>query len=163
MGAAELFLETGEAMSNLSWTITTSEIACPAGTAKTILQIITPSSHHRMLGLGWAVYFDSTSVQAQPAQVRLLHQTSIGTMSGLAAVPDDNSRRETIQSSAAVNATAEPTAGSVIKRVEVHPQTGYEFLWPIGRELPISGGEKVGIEVTAVDTVNAVGWFWADE
>jgi len=25
------------------------------------------------------------------------------------------------------------------------------------------GGEKIGIEVTAVDTVNAVGWFWADE
>ncbi len=150
-------------MSGLSWTITTSEIACPANAAKTILQIITPSSHHRIQGLGWGVYFDSTSVQAQPAQVRLLRQTSIGTMSGLAAVADDSGLPETIQSSAAVNATAEPTAGSVLKRVEVHPQTGYEYLWPIGKAQPIRGGEKIGIEVTAVDTVNAVGWFWADE
>lgn len=150
-------------MSLLRWTVTTSEIVCNANSAKTILQIMTPSSHHRMMGLGWGVYFDSTSVQAQPAQVRLLHQTTIGTMSGISPVPDDNSLRETIQASAGVNATSEPTAGTVIKRVEVHPQTGYEFLWPIGKELPISGGEKIGIEVTAVDTVNAVGWFWAEE
>jgi hypothetical protein len=27
----------------------------------------------------------------------------------------------------------------------------------------ISAAKKIGIEVTAVDTVNAVGWFWADE
>jgi len=147
----------------MRWTVTTSEIICPANSPKTILQIMTPSSHHRIQGLGWGVYFDSTSVQAQPAQVRLLRQTSIGTMSGISAVDDDASLRETIQSSTSVNATAEPTAGSVIKRVEVHPQTGYEFLWPLGRELPISGGERVGIEITAVDTVNAVGWFWADE
>jgi hypothetical protein len=84
-------------------------------------------------------------------------------MTGLAPVADDAGMPETIQSSAAVNATSEPTAGNLIKRVEVHPQTGYEYLWPIGREQPIRGGEKIGIEVTAVDTVNAVGWFWAEE
>lgn len=150
-------------MSGLRWTVTTSEIACPANSPKTILQIITPSSHHRIAGLGWGVYFDSTSVQAQPAQIRLLRQTTVGTMTGLAAVKDDQSLAESIQSSCAVNATSEPTAGSVIKRIEVHPQTGYEFLWPIGREQPVRGGEQIGIEVTAVDTVNAVGWFWADE
>ena len=150
-------------MSGLRWTVTTSEIACPAGAPKTILQIMTPSSHHRIVGLGWGIYFDSTSVQAQPAQVRLLRQTSIGTMSGITPVLDDAALPETIQSSAAVNASAEPTAGSLIKRIEVHPQTGYEFLWPIGREQPIRGGERVGLEITAVDTVNAVGWFWADE
>jgi hypothetical protein len=150
-------------LSGIPWTITTSEIICPANSPKTILQIITPSSHHRLKGLGWGCYFDSTSVQAQPAQVRLLRQTSVGTMTGLAPVADDTGMPETIQSSAAVNATSEPTAGNLIKRVEVHPQTGYEYLWPIGREQPIRGGEKIGIEVTAVDTVNAVGWFWAEE
>lgn len=152
-------------MSGLRWTVTTSEIVCPAGTPKTILQIITPSSHHRIAGLGWGVYFDSTSVQAQPAQVRLIRQTSVGTMTGFSNfVKDDDSLQETIQSSAAVNATAEPTNnGALIKRVEVHPQTGYEFMWPIEKYQPIRGGEKLGIEITAVDTVNAVGWFWADE
>ncbi len=150
-------------MSGIPWSLTTSEIICPAGTPKTVLQIITPSSHHRIQGLGWGVYFDSTSVQAQPAQVRLLRQTSVGTMTGVALQADDTGMPETIQSSAAVNATSEPTAGTVLKRIEVHPQTGYEYLWPMGREQPFRGGEKVGIEVTAVDTVNAVGWFWAEE
>ncbi len=150
-------------MSGLRWTVTTSEIPCPPGAAKTVLQIITPSSHHRIQGLGWGIYFDSTSVSAQPAQVRLLRQTTIGTMTGITPVLDDQGMPETIQSSAAVNASAEPTAAGVIKRIEVHPQTGYEFLWPIGREHPIRGGEKIGIEVTAVDSVNAVGWFWGDE
>mgnify|MGYP001586203434 CR=1 FL=1 len=150
-------------MSGLRWTITTTEIACPANSPKTILQIITPSSHHRALGLGWGIYFDSTSVQAQPAQIRLLRQTSVGTMTGISLVKDDAGMPETIQSSAAFNATSEPTAGSVLQRKEVHPQAGYEFLWPIGRELPMRGGEQIGIEVTAVDTVNATAWFWADE
>lgn len=150
-------------MSGLRWTITTTEIACPANAAKTVLQIISPSSHHRMLGLGWGVYFDSTSVQAQPAQVRLLRQTTVGTMTGLSPVKDDKGMPETIQASAAFNATAEPTAGNVLQRKEVHPQAGYEFLWPLGKELPIGGGEQIGIEVTAVDTVNATGWFWVDE
>lgn len=150
-------------MSGLRWTVTTSEIACPAGTPKTILQIMTPSSHHRIAGLGWGVYFDSSSVEAQPAQVRLLRQTSIGTMSGISPVLDDAGMPETIQSSASVNATAEPTAGSVLKRINVHPQTAYEFLWPIGAAQPIRGGERVGLEITAVNTVNAIGWFWGDE
>jgi len=150
-------------MSGLRWTVTTSEIICPANSPKTILQIMTPSSHHRIEGLGWGIYFDSTSVQAQPAQVRLLRQTTIGTMSGIAPLLDDAGLPETIQSSAAVNATAEPTAGGVLKRIEVHPQTGYEYLWPIGFAQPIRGGERIGIEVTAVDTVNAVAWFWANE
>lgn len=150
-------------MSGLRWTITTTEIACPANAAKTVLQIIAPSSHHRIQGLGWGIYFDSTSVQAQPAVVRLLRQTSVGTMTGVSPVKDDDGLPETIQSSASFNATSEPTAGNILQRKEVHPQTGYEFLWPIGREQPIRGGERLGIEVTAIDTVNAIGWFWADE
>ena len=150
-------------MSGLRWTVTTTEVLCLPNAARTVLQIITPTSHHRIAGLGWGVYFDSTSVQAEPAQVRLLRQTTVGTMTGLAPVKDDNGLPETIQSSASFNATAEPAAGDVMKRIEVHPQTGYEFLWPVGREQPIRGGERVGIEVTAVDTVRAVGWFWSDE
>lgn len=150
-------------MSGLRWTLTTSKIACPANSAKTLYQICCPSSNHRIQGLGFAVYFDSTSVQAQGAQVRLLYQTTVGTMTGLAPVKDDQGLPETIQTSAAVNATSEPTAGSVIKRLVVPVQTGYEFLWPIGKEEPIRGGAQFGLEITAVDTVNAVGWFWGDE
>lgn len=150
-------------MSGLRWTATTTEVLCPAGAPKTVLQIMTPSSHHRIQGLGCGVYFDSTSVQAQPVWVELRRQTSIGTMTGLSPVKEDESLQETIQSSAAFNATSEPTSGTLIKRVQVHPQNGYELLWPLGLPQPIRGGERLGIVVTPVDTVNAIGWFWADE
>ena len=150
-------------MSGLRWTVTTTEVLCLPNAARTVLQIMTPSSHHRILGLEYGVYFDSTSVQAQAAQVDLRRQTTIGTMTGLSLVKEDNSLAETIQSSAAFNATSEPTSGDLIKGIEVHPQTGYEYAWALGRELPIRGGERIGIIVTAVDTLNARAFFRADE
>lgn len=152
-------------MSGIRFTVTTTEVIIPANSPKTGLQITAPSSNQRILTLGYALTFDSKSVTAEPGWLSLQRQTSIGTMTGLTPVRDDNGLPETIQSSASFNALSEPASSinGLIKRIQIHPQQGYEFIYPMGRELPIRGGERLAIVATMPDTVNGVFWFWGEE
>jgi len=125
----------------------TSEILLTSGSAKTLVQIAAPSNH-RVKVVRWGVFFDGVSVSAEPASIRLLRQTSSGTMSALTANPLDDSLSETLQTLAQYNATSEPSAGAVVDTLEVHPQTGYEIIYPLGQEVIVGGGDKLGIECT---------------
>jgi len=63
----------------------TAEIALSGATAKTVLQLVAASNHCVKIK-SWGVFFDGTSVTAEPVQVRLLRQTDAGTMSALTPV-----------------------------------------------------------------------------
>lgn len=131
----------------------TTEVALSAATAKTVIQIVAPANHRlRVKRVG--VFFDGTSVTAEPIQVRVLRQTTAGTMSALTPVPLDKSLAETLLTTAQHTATAEPTAGDVVDVFECHPQQGYEIIYPLGDEIIVQGAGKLGIECTAPATVN---------
>lgn len=132
---------------------TTAEIALTAATARTVIQLVA-ASNHRVKLLAYGVYFDGTSSSAEPVQVRLLRQTTAGTMSSLTPTKRDDSIAETLQTTAQHSATAEPTAGDVLEVKEVHPQGGYEKVFPFGQEIIIGGGDRAGIECTAPAGVN---------
>lgn len=140
-------------MAAFQFSAVTAEIALTAATAKTVLQVVAPTNH-RVKVLSWGVYFDGVSSAAEPVQVRLLRQTTAGTMTSLTLVKRDNSLSETIQSTAQHTATAEPTAGDVLEGKEVHAQGGYEKIFPFGQEIIIGGGGRLGIECTAPAGVN---------
>lgn len=129
------------------------EVALVSGTAKTVLQVGMPSNHRAPI-IRWGVFFDGQSVTDEPVQVRLLRQTSSGTMTTLGVQKLDGSLSETVQSVAQYDASAEPTAGDVLDALEVHPQTGYEMIYPLMQEPVIGGGGRVGIECTASAAVN---------
>src|SRR3990172_7079678 len=131
----------------------TAEVALSAATAKTVIQLVA-ATNHRVKVLRWGVFFDGVSVSAEPVQVRLLRQTTAGTMSSLTPVKLDDSLAETLQTTSQHTATAEPTAGDVVDVVEVHPQSGYEIIYPLGQEVIIGGGDRFGIEFTAPAGVN---------
>lgn len=140
----------------------TAEVACVAATAKTVLQVTAPTNIRVKL-LGWSVSFDGTSATAEPVVVRLLRQTTAGTMSSLTPTKMDPGTDETLQSTAQHTATVEPTAGDTLHRVNIHPQTGYETLYPLGQEKIIQGGGRVGIEVTAPANVNVIATMLCEE
>ena len=131
----------------------TSEVALSAATAKTALQIVA-ASNHRVKILRWGVFFDGTSVTAEPVQVELTRQTTAGTMSSNTPKKLDDSLAESLQTTAQDNATAEPTKGDIIDVVEVHPQQGYEIIYPLGQEPIVGGGDRAGIICTAPASVN---------
>lgn len=139
-------------MAGIICVATTAEIALAAATAKTVVQIVAPANQ-RLKVVSWGVFFDGTSPSAEPVQVRLLRQTTAGTMTALTPV-NQGVGSETIQSTAQHTATAEPTAGNVLRSREVHPQSGYECIFPLGQEVLVPGGGRLGIECTAPGTVN---------
>ncbi len=141
---------------------TEGEIALPAAAAKTILQVKLPANH-RGLVKAWGVSFDGVSPTAEPVQVRLVRQTTAGTMTGATLRKVDSSISEAILSTATKNATAEPTPGDQLRAVEVHPQGGYEEQLPFGDEYRIPGDGRVGIECIAPATVNVRGWMRCEE
>ena len=140
-------------MANFIGVLQTTEIALAASTVKTVLQLTAPANHRLRL-LRMKVSFDGISPTAEPAQVRLLRQTSAGTMSSLNPVKQDNSLAEALLSTGASNATAEPTAGDVLDSVEVHPQSGYEVIYPYGQEPMVGGSGRLGIDIQCPSVVN---------
>ena len=140
-------------MADLFFTAQTAEVALVAATVKTVLQVVSPANHRVRLKR-WKVAFDGVAATAEPVQVELLRQTTAGTMSALTPVGSDDSISEAIQSTAQHTATAEPTAGDILDSVEVHPQSGYEVIYPDGWEKKIGGGDRMAIRCTAPANVN---------
>lgn len=143
-------------MAAIQWAVTIAERAEVAATPQTLIQVLA-AANHRVQLLAWGVFFDGTTPTAEPVQIRLLRQTGAGTSvdAGAALVKIDSSLPETLQTTARVTFSAEPTPGDVLWAGEVHPQGGYEAQFPWGNEIIIPGGTRVGIEVVAPAAVNA--------
>ncbi len=141
---------------------TTAAIALAAATAETIIQIVSPANQRVKLKR-WGVYFDGASATAVPVLVKLHVQTSAGTMSALTPAKWNSDDAETIQTTMQHTATAEPTTGAALEEKLVHPQQGYEIIYPLGDELVLPGGTKLGIVCTAPAIVNVRAEVYCEE
>lgn len=139
-------------MSDMFCIASTTEVALVGATPKTVIQLLAPANHRVKLK-SWGVFFDGVSATAEPVQVRLVRQTSAGTMSALTPV-QISPVAETVLTTAQMTATVEPTSTDVIDVVEVHPQSGYEVIFSSGDEVIVGGAGRIGIECTAPAAVN---------
>lgn len=140
----------------------TAEVALSAATAKTVLQITAPANH-RVKVLGWAVAFDGVSTTEAPVVVTINRQSTAGTMTSLTPRPLDDSLSETIQATAQHTATVEPTTGNQVDGMNVHPQGGYQVMFPLGQEIIVGGGNRLGLICTAPAAVNVIAKFFFEE
>ena len=148
-------------MSGVRFSAQTAEIA--TGTdPKTLLQLLA-AANHRVVIKEWSISFKGTSNSASPIPVRILKQTTAGTMSALTLVKINKDDDETLQVTGQHTASAEPTAGDVLMTVLVHPQVGYTWQAPFGGELILTGAEYLGIEIHAAANVNCVAGFIGEE
>lgn len=122
--------------------------------AKTILQAVA-ASNHRVKIKRWGITCKGVVATDSPVLVRLLRQTTAGTMTALTPKKLGD-YTEAVQTTAQHTATGEPTAGDVLAIREVHPQAGYYEILPFGDEIVIPGGGRVGIEVTAGVSISVV-------
>ena len=141
-------------MAGLRGRAVTAQIATGTS-AKTLLQLIA-ASNHRTLVREVHISFEGVTATDAPIQVRILRQSTAGTMSSLTLVKNSDSDDETLQTTALHTASAEPTAGDVLLSRFVHPQGGFSLILPPGREFVIKGGGRLGVEVTASVGVDAL-------
>lgn len=126
--------------------------AMVANVAKTVLQLVSPANH-RVKVLGWGVFFDGVSTTAQPVQIRVMRQTTAGTMTALTPTKTAP-RAESILCTAQQNATTEPSNSDSLDVITCHPQQGYEIKFPQGQEIMLGGSDRIGIEVLSTAIIN---------
>jgi hypothetical protein len=134
-------------MAGVKGSVGSGEVSLTAATAKTVLQLVA-ASNHRVKVTGLSIFFKGTSSTDTPAKVRVCKQTTTGTMSAATPVKRGDFG-ETLQTTAQHTATAEPTITDVYEMLEIHPQTGLKVFYPLGEELVIPGGGRLGVEITA--------------
>lgn len=129
----------------------------PTGTSTKTIAQLAAAAQQRVLLDEISISFDGVSNSAVPILCELVRQTSAGTMSAQTLRKLNTSDTETLQTTGQVNATAEPTDGGDVPWSElVHPQTGYTWQAPFGKEYVIPGGGRMGLRVTAAAGVNCV-------
>lgn len=134
--------------------VNSAEVSLSAATAKTVLQV-TAASNHRVLVRSIEVAIKGVNPVATPVRVRVLRQTTAGTMTSATPVKLDSTDDETLQTTAQHTATAEPTAGDVLTVTELHPQAAMVDRFPYDTPIVVPGGTRLGIELLAVDAVTA--------
>lgn len=142
--------------------ITLDSTALVAATARTVIQIRAPTNQ-RVRITSWGLYFDGTASTGQPVAVRILRQTTAGTMTTGTVRKLDDSIADTLQTGAGTNATAEPTASDVLQQLTIHPQTGHTMAYAFGQEPIVGAGDRLGWECTAPAGVNVRGFVAFEE
>ena len=142
---------------------TEGEVALAAATAKTVLQIVAPTNQ-RLAILGFSISFDGILATAEPVQVDLVVQTTAGTSSAGTPVKEMvGLGSEAIQTTSRKTITVEPTTTDVLRRYEVHPQSGREVRFGLDDEIILAGGTRLGIRCTAPAIVNCVAHISVEE
>jgi hypothetical protein len=139
-------------MAGILASVQTAEIT--SGVAKkTVLQLVA-AANHRVKVKEISVSFKGTSGSATPVLVQVLRQSDAGTGGdALTAKEFDESIDETIQTTALKDIDgSEPTGTDEIMGEEIHPQGGWTWQAPFGGEIPVGGGNRLGIAVTAAES-----------
>lgn len=122
--------------------------------AKTLLQVVAAANHGVRI-TEVAIGFHGVNATHEPILVELLRQTTAGTMSSLTPVKGDDGVSDTLDTTAQHTATAEPTAGDILRAWTVHPQTGLVYIAPPGAPITAPAAGRIGLRVTAANSVNA--------
>ena len=148
-------------MAGLFGSAQTAQIA--TGVAKkTLVQIVAPANQ-RLLIWEIAVSFEGVSNTGTPILVEVAEQSDAGTMSVLTPSKRNTGQPETLQATAQHTATGQPTETDVIMSDEVHPQGGFLWQAPFNAPIIVSGGDRVGVAVTADASISAVARIMYEE
>jgi hypothetical protein len=124
------------------------------------MQIVAASNHRVRLDRIWISGQGTSNVEV-PTQFRVAKMTTAGTSSANNPVKRNPSDDETLEVTGLKTFTAEPTITDIYAARAIHPQSGYEFVFPPGRELWIPGGARVGLYV--ISPAQANNWIISAE
>jgi hypothetical protein len=144
-------------MASVGYTVNSGSVAMVAATAKTVLNVITPSSFG-IVCVGFEISFDGVTSSAVPVLVELCQssQGGAGTPAGSPPTPTQI-RGQTIAHGCTIahNYSAEPTTLVAAYDWWLDPNKGlFDRLWPLGRELEQGVSKGICVRVNAPAVVN---------
>jgi hypothetical protein len=141
---------------------TTIGVALVAATAKTVLMVKAAASRRTAVS-GVHVSFDGVAGTGVPVLVEVGVITNTGTFTSAPPVITNVDETVTVGSTGGENATVEPTYTRILKEVKVHPQSGYEYHIPFGKEYLVSNQTGIAIRCTAAAGVNCFADLMCEE
>lgn len=145
------------------YTVICPSTALVAATAKTLIELATPSDGDNVV-IGFDIAFDGVTASAVPVKVEWITYTTTGT--GSAYTPNRVGQNQgKAAKTTAKNALTVEGSGSitVIGNWFVPPTSGLSYLFPLGRELGMTISKFMGLRVTAPAVVNAMANIWIEE
>lgn len=132
-------------MAGVGFTIDSGSVTLTASTAKTIAQAVAASNVRALIRM-----IDVSSDGITPTDpgilIDILTQTTAGTMTSLTPQKTCSSDSESLNTTAQKNATAEPTAGNVLRSFFYNEQTWVPIIFD--PPLPVVGGTRMGVRAT---------------
>lgn len=139
-------------------------VSLAASSTKTLLQIV-PATNRPIRVREVSFSMDGSAAQ-KPFEFQLLIQSTAGTASALTVIKLSRLDGTTLQATAQQTFTAEPTAGDILKRWYVSPQSGLLFTVPDPDGIAIASTERLGLRVivpAGATTVNGIGYIEFEE
>jgi hypothetical protein len=141
-------------------------VALGAGTAKTVLQVATPSTTDILI-LAWSVSFDGASGTAVPVICQLIDGDVAATVTALTPEPYGNNQQPASlcvggASATGYNASVEGTMTTVTSAdaQHTHPQAGYGIWFPEGSRRRVGPSRFLRIRCQAPAAVNVIPAIW---
>jgi hypothetical protein len=128
--------------------------------------LLPPDVNTRLKLKRWSIGFDGTDPLAAPVQVILARTTTAGTYTNTLTPALNGPGSEVSRAVAKTLGTSLPTKGNILDVIEIHPQSSYEVILPLGDEIIIPGSAGtagIALYVTAAATVNCLAKFIYEE
>ncbi len=134
---------------------TEADTSLTAATAKTVVQITTPSSR-RCKVKEVSVSFNSTTTSDAPVLVQLVTKTTAGTGTARTPIAEDQVDPAALVS-ATVNHSAEGTTGVVLREWRITP-VGGALIWqqPLGDEITLAVSTRLALVLTSAASQTGV-------
>lgn len=140
---------------------TVDAIALAAATAKTVLELATPSTVRATL-VQWWVEFDGTTSTNSPVKVDIMRGSATITGTAYTALKYSDFS-PTALTTVKHTGTAEGTPTDLLEVHRIPPTSGVFIQYPLGREIQIPVSSFLRIRLTAAQVVNAtVGMVWEE-
>lgn len=139
------------------WVAKINKFTVASGGDKTAV-MVTAGTNHQLQILEFAAMFYGVSATQAPIQVQLVRATTAGTASALTLVPWNDSDADSVDAAATDTFTVEPTTGTILLPIGVHPQTG--IILPFPEPLIVGAGDRLTVLVKDPGTgTDMSGWL----
>lgn len=135
-----------------AYSITINDVALAAATAKTILELASPSTRKAKIRRWW-VNFDGVTASAVPGRVQLIKKTATITGTALTPRPKDPDMPAAL-CTAKHTATGEGTDGNIHEEHRIPPTSGYDYTYALGEEPELDISDFIAIKCNFAAVVN---------
>ena len=115
-------------MSGIIYSVSTGALGLSAAAPTTAIQIAAPATNRAKVH-GFSVAFNGVSATAEPIAVKLVRQSTAGTMTA-ASKRILNGVNDAPQATATINSSVNPSASEIVFETLVHPQGGLHMMFP---------------------------------